>query len=183
MATRRVCEALDDLLGAAGWRRPSTWGLPLVTLAVPGAQWTVPSTGWHVDSHGPGHDLPGVTVFVFLAPVAERGGGTVVLGGSHRLFNRHIATTGTWRPAEVKAALASRHQWLHDLWSGDRAGAAIAVGDGAMLDGVDVRLRELTGRPGDVILMHPRTLHAPAPNGRPVPRLMLVEIVGRQLER
>jgi ectoine hydroxylase-related dioxygenase (phytanoyl-CoA dioxygenase family) len=155
---------------------------PLVTFAVPGAQWTVPSAGWHVDSYGPEHDLPGVTVFVFLAPVAERGGGTVVLSGSHQLFNRHIATTGTWRPAEVKAALASRHPWLRDLWSEDRGAAPIAIGDGAMLDGVQVRVRELTGHAGEVVLMHPRTLHTPAPNGLPAPRMMLVEIVGRHVK-
>lgn len=178
MASRQVCEALDDLLGVAGWQPPSTWGLPLVTFAAPGASWTVPSAGWHVDSFGPEHELPGVTVFVFLAPVAERGGGTVVLSGSHRLFNRHIATTGAWRPAEVKAALASRHPFLRDLWSKDRRGAPIAVGDGAMLDGVPVAVRELTGAPGDAVLMHPRTFHAPAPNSLPAPRMMLVEIVG-----
>jgi hypothetical protein len=27
--------------------------------------------------------------------------------------------------------------------------------------------------------MHPRTLHAPAPNARAVPRMMLVEIIER----
>jgi hypothetical protein len=182
MATQQVCGALDDLLGVAGWQPPTTWGLPLVTFAVPGAQWTVPPTGWHVDSYGPEHDLPGVTVFVFLAPVAERGGGTILLSGSHRLFNRHIATTGTWRPAEVKAALALRHPWLRDVWSNDRRAAPIAIDDGAMLDGVHVRVQELTGHAGDVVLMHPRTFHAPAPNGLPVPRMMLVEIVGRRVQ-
>ncbi|HEX6686667.1 MAG TPA: phytanoyl-CoA dioxygenase family protein [Candidatus Limnocylindrales bacterium] len=182
MATREVCGSLDDLLGVAEWQPPSAWGLPLVTFAVPGTQWNVPAAGWHVDSYGPEHDLPGVTVFVFLAPVAERGGGTVVLSGSHRLFNGHIATTGTWRPAEVKAALASRHPWLRELWSEDRAAAPIAIGDGAMLDGVHVRVQELTGHAGDVVLMHPRTLHTPAPNGLPAPRMMLVEVVGRRVQ-
>jgi hypothetical protein len=33
---------------------------------------------------------------------------------------------------------------------------------------------------GEVILMHPRTLHAPAPNALATPRMMLVEIVGRR---
>lgn len=35
--------------------------------------------------------------------------------------------------------------------------------------------RELTGEPGDVILMHPRTLHVTAPNTGDHPRMMLVE--------
>ncbi|GAA0902088.1 phytanoyl-CoA dioxygenase family protein [Virgisporangium aurantiacum] len=179
MASRQVCDALDDLLGVAGWQPPSTWGLPLVTFPVPGARWTVPSTGWHVDSYGPEHDLPGVTVFVFLTTVAERGGGTVVLSGSHRLFNRHIASTGTWRPAVVKAALASRHPWLRTVWSEDRQVAPTTIGSGTMLDGAHVQVQELTGHAGDVVLMHPRTLHTSAPNGLPTPRMMLVEIVHR----
>jgi ectoine hydroxylase-related dioxygenase (phytanoyl-CoA dioxygenase family) len=112
----------------------------------------VPEHGWHVDSHGPEHELPGVTVFVYLLPVAAHGGGTVVLPGSHRLFNDQIAA-GRWRPGEVK---------------------------GAILDSERHRARELTGQPGDVVLMHPRTLHAAAPNGAATPRMMLVEIVQRR---
>jgi hypothetical protein len=48
------------------------------------------------------------------------------------------------------------------------------------IDGDRVAVRELTGDAGDVVLMHPRTLHAPAPNAGAEPRMMLVEIVGRQ---
>lgn len=179
MATGTVCDALDDLLGAARWSRPKTWGLPLVTFSASGADWTVPSSGWHVDSYGPDHDLPGVTVFAFLAPVAAGGGGTAVLPGSHRLFNRHIAATGTWRPAEVKSALGAQHPWLRGLWGADAQSGRVAryLHDGATIDGEHFQVRELTGSPGDVILMHPRTLHAPAPNSRATPRMMLVEII------
>jgi hypothetical protein len=172
MAADPVVAALDDLL-EPGWRRPTTWGLPLVTFPS-GAAWRVPTTGWHVDSYGPEHDLPGVTVFAFLAPVAAAGGGTVLIDGSHQLVNRHIATTGRWRPADVRAALAAKHPWLREVWHGGRR-----PGDEADLGGVRVVLRELTGEPGDVILMHPRTLHAAAPNAGPHPRLMLVEIISR----
>ena len=169
MASERVIEALDDLLGE--WQRPKTWGLPLVTFPDGGSPWRVPGTGWHVDSWGPEHELPGVTVFAFLLPVAASGGGTVVLAGSHRLVNRHIETTGTWKPAEVKAAA---HPWLVSAMAGERE-----VGDEAVLDGVPVAVRELTGESGDVTLMHPRTLHAPAPNTAGTPRMMLVEIISR----
>jgi len=174
MEADQVVGALDDLLGGpTGWRRPTFWGLPLVTF--PGAgTWRVPTSGWHVDSYGPEYDLPGVTVFAFLAPVAGRGGGTVLIEGSHHLVNRHIAETGTWRPAEVRAAISAAHPWLREVWRGDRS-----PGDDAELAGARVAVGELTGEPGDVILMHPRTLHAAAPNAGPVPRLMLVEIVSR----
>jgi hypothetical protein len=176
MGSDDVVGALDDLLGAGGWRPPQVWGLPLVTFpsADPGATWSVPASGWHVDSYGPEHDLPGVSVFVFLASVAAGGGGTVVLEGSHRLVNRHIATTGTWRPADVRAALAAAYPWLHEVLQGGRR-----RGDEAVLDGVRTAVDELTGEPGDVVLMHPRTLHAPATNAARNPRMMLVEIINR----
>jgi hypothetical protein len=178
MATAEVCDALDDLLGQAAWRRPRAWGLPLVTFPHPTAGWTVPATGWHVDSHGPDH--AGVTVFGYLTTVAAGGGGTAVLPGSHRWFNRYVSA-GTWRPAEVKAALAAEHPWLRDLWTGRREPDRVAryLERGAVVGEDRVRVRELTGAPGDVILMHPRTLHAPAPNGLTTPRMMLVEIIER----
>ena len=182
MATGTVRQALDDLLGRGEWSPPKSWGLPLVTFSAPDAAWNVPSSGRHVDSYGPDHELPGVTVFAFLTPVAARGGGTVVLPGSHRLFNRHIATTGTWRPAEVKAALGSESPWLRDLWGTGAESDRVAryVDHGMTIDGTDFRVGELTGSPGDVILMHPRTLHTPAPNSLGTPRMMLVEIINRR---
>jgi hypothetical protein len=182
MATGDVRHALDDLLGAAEWNPPKTWGLPLVTFPAPLPNWNVPSSGWHVDSYGPDHELPGITVFAFLAPVAARGGGTLVLPESHRLFNRCAATTGNWRPAEVKAALGSNHSWLRTLWGGSSEPGRVAryLEEGAIVDGTHLRLQELTGSPGDVILMHSRTLHAPAPNILATPRMMLVEIIDRR---
>jgi hypothetical protein len=182
MATGKVRRALDDLLGAAEWNPPKTWGLPLVTFSAPETDWNVPSSGWHVDSYGPDNELPGVTVFAFLTSVAARGGGTAVLPQSHRLFNRHIATTGTWRPADVKAALGSDHSWLRNLWGAGSESGRVAryLEEGATIDGTHFRVQELTGSPGDVILMHPRTLHAPAPNSLATPRMMLVEIIGRR---
>jgi hypothetical protein len=181
MATGAVRAALDDLLGASVWVEPQTWGLPLVTFPVPGTGWNVPSTGWHVDSYGPEHDLPGVTVFAFLAPVAAGGGGTVVLPGSGRMYNRHIAATGQWRPAELKAALGAKHPWLRDLWGADAQPGRVAryLEQGVTVDDTELRVHQLTGSPGDVVLMHPRTLHAPAPNTADTPRMMLVEIIGR----
>jgi hypothetical protein len=182
MASAAVRRALDDILGPADWRLPNVWGLPLVTFPVPGAGWNVPPSGWHVDSYGPDHEIPGVTVFAFLSAVRARGGGPVVLAGSHRLFNRHIATTGQWRPAEVKAALAAKSAWLRDLWgAGAEAGRVDRhLRHGAAVEGIRLRVEELTSAPGDVILMHSRTLHASAPNGSAVPRMMLVEIVDRR---
>ena len=171
MAGEPLRTALDDLLGTGGWREPRAWGQPLVTFPTRATPWRAPVASWHLDSTGPEHDLPGLTVFAHLAPVAMGGGGTAVLAGSHRLVNRCIAATGGWRSTEVKAALAAEHPALGAVWT---------TGDEVDEPAPGVRLVELTGAAGDVVLMHPRTLHAPATNAGDVPRETLVEIVLRR---
>jgi hypothetical protein len=188
MASAVVRAALDGLLGDGGWREPSSWGQPLVTFPCHtsgGTEWTVPAEGWHVDSFGAEPGLPGVTVFVFLVPVAARGGGTVVVPGSHRLVNAQIVA-GRWRSGGLKAALGGESAWLSGLWrprpDDPRGSRRVAryLDEGTVIGGERYRVEELTGMPGDAVLMHPRTLHAPAPNIRETARMMLLEFIWRR---
>ncbi|MGW5361993.1 phytanoyl-CoA dioxygenase family protein [Actinopolymorpha pittospori] len=187
MGSSPVTTALDELLGAENWRRPKVWGRPLVTFPEVDAAWEVPFTSWHTDGVGGEEDLHAVTAFAFLAPTAPGGGGTVVVTGSHHPVRQSIAASAADTPlhsSELKAQLASRHVWLRDLWTRDSAGDRTRrfLHDGAVVDGVPLRVVELTGDPGDVVLMNSRLLHAPAPNVLAVPRMMLVHITGRELE-
>lgn len=50
---------------------------------------------------------------------------------------------------------------------------------GAVIDGNEVRVVEMTGEPGDVLLTHPLLLHAPSPNCAQDPRLVLSSTVFR----
>ncbi|GAA2759356.1 hypothetical protein F4554_003976 [Actinopolymorpha rutila] len=185
MGSDAVCTALDELLGPDNWRRPRNWGRPLVTFPLPDTSWDVPYMSWHTDGLGSADDLQAVTIFTFLAPTAPGGGGTVVVAGSHQLVRRTVAAAGPdarLRSSELKARLASRDVWLRDLWtqnaSGDRRRRYLH--DGAVVDGVPLHVAELTGEPGDVILMNSRSLHAPAPNVLDTPRMMLVHIVANE---
>ncbi len=45
--------------------------------------------------------------------------------------------------------------------------------------GVELRVVEMTGEPGDVYLVHPLILHAPATNCLAVPRIVLLSFVYR----
>lgn len=49
--------------------------------------------------------------------------------------------------------------------------------EGVVIRGVPVRVEELTGEAGDVIVMHPRLLHAVAPNTLDTPRMMLLQFL------
>lgn len=173
MASAQVRGALDGLLGAGGWHARRGWGTPLITFPDASARWEVPTVSWHAG------DAPGTTVFVFLAEVRPHGGGTLVVEGSHRLVERFCRATGNRRSVQIKAGLGRLDPWLHDLWSG-RPGQERNrryLEDGVTIGGLPLIVQELTGEPGDVVLMHNRCLHAPAPNTGHTPRMMLVEHV------
>src|SRR5829696_2753120 len=80
-------------------------GRVLMTFPRPDAPWTVPSSGWHFDftplrsSSG----VRAVQVFALLSEVQPRGGGTIVLAGSHHLVSRYVAAAGSEpRPKRVR---------------------------------------------------------------------------------
>ena len=67
------------------------------------------------------------------------------------------------------------HPWLRELWAGDTTADRIGLfmHRGTTIAGIDLQVVELTGAPGDVILLHPWLFHAPAPNRLATPRMMV----------
>ena len=102
----------------------------------------------------------------------------LVVSGSHRVVERFVATA----PADVRADYRTcRLQFMqHDPWfralartdDPDPDRRARFMGSDHDADGIPVRVVELTGRPGDVVLTHPWTLHHAAPNTASYPRMM-----------
>jgi hypothetical protein len=167
-----LCAALDALLGLGQWARPRRWGPPLVTSPQEGP-WELPARAWHFDCMPVSAGQRPVQFFAFLNQVRPRGGGTLVLAGPHRLVAPYLGLGEAFRLDRVHTSLAS-HPWLRGLWKGD-GGDRIQryISDGTIIDGVPLRVVELTGEPGDVILMHSDTFHAVAPNRLTEPRMML----------
>jgi hypothetical protein len=171
--------ALDELLGPGAWRLPKRWGAFLVSFPAPGEQWNVPSHVWHADyafTLEP-EPLPAVHVFPLVSDVKPRGGGTLIVAGSHRVVadfveGRAGELLGNYRRA--RQALCASHPWLRDLTSPSCADDRVErfleheerIGD------VPVRVVELCGRAGDVVITHPWVLHCRAPNCADAPRLM-----------
>ena len=95
-------QAIDDLLGSGTWERPRHWGGFLLNFpdCSPEA-WSIPADGWHVDFHytnEPGTQF-GLRVFTFLGEAGPRGGGTLVVRGSHRLVEKFVrAMTAVMTP-------------------------------------------------------------------------------------
>ena len=177
--------ALDVVMGT-GWQPPKAWAAkPMVTFPMPGMAWDVPSDGWHFDRPYAAVDrpgAPGVNVFIFVDQVRPHGAGTVVLTGSHRLVAQHAAATSdTVHAHELKSALRTEHPWLADLFSPTDQPDRIHrfMQEGTRITEVDLQVVELTGEPGDAILMDARTLHTIAPNCRETPRVMLNQLISR----
>jgi hypothetical protein len=172
----------DTLIGPDAWNVPQHFGVPLVTF--PDRVWDVPHSLWHVDQ--PPHlslgALPVVRTFVILAKLESRGGGTCYIEGSHRAVMDFAKEPRTQTPhsGEMKKLLAKEEPWLAALFARnvpDRERRFML--EGGEVRGVQVKVKEITGEPGDAFIMQPAMLHTVAPNARATPRLMVVQALAR----
>jgi len=176
MASPVVTSVLDQLLGP-DWIRPARWGVPLVTFPER-AEWNVPHAQWHLDTPAMPSDPAIARVFLLLAPLRPRGGGTLTVAGSHLLFRTLARKEGrAMRSVEAKKRLLTEQDWFAQLSSPGHAGIRIRsfMEEGATIDGAEVRVVEMTGEAGDVYFMHPSLLHVPSSNASKSPRLMLTQ--------
>lgn len=182
-AAPKLLEAIDTILGPL-WERPDHWGTPLITFPKPaGMAWSLPGRLWHLDfpARRTNNTLPGLRAFAILAPVAPCNGATLVLEGSHRLIERLIDSgeAGEGNSSAIRQKLARKHRWLRTLWSDDDSPDRIPayMTEGIELEGIPLKVAELTGQPGEAILMHPWTFHTASPNCGATPRMILNQSV------
>lgn len=146
-------------------------GLAIPNLPVADATWSPCALAWHVDEPTPPGPAPGdiVLAYAFLDRVEAGGGGTVVLAGSHR----RLAQLADERGAPIgyddaTASLAAAEPWFATLLREPAAAAPSCESAGVAL-----HLVELTGEPGEIVLLHPRCLHTIAANVSSRPRLVM----------
>jgi phytanoyl-CoA dioxygenase PhyH len=181
LGSPRLFGLADLLLGAGAWQKPVHWGIPLVTFPTP--EPGQPRPAWHLDISGSERldPLPILRVFTFLEPAPPRGGGTLYVAGSHRLAFDFERDDGRMvRSAQVCARLRAAHPWFGRLLATPTAELPGMIDVAAMVATYPVRLEEMTGEPGDLIVMHPAIVHAAAHNAGDRPRLMLTEWIPRR---
>jgi len=181
IATESLVGAIDALLAPVRWHVPSNWGVVLVTFPDCAQGWTLPASGWHydLDPHDNATVLSGLIVFTFFSTVGPRGGGTLIVEGSHRLLRRFcedVSSDGRRGDHHQLRRRFLRHDpWLRAL-AGAGPGPKDRIGyfmrETREVRGIRVRVTELTGQPGDAILCHPLMLHVAAPNCSATPRFM-----------
>ena len=169
-------EAVFDAIGSAA--------LGGALDAIVGAgRWTVPSRVWHTDFdfRGPADPPSGALVFSFLSDVPDGAGGTLVVAGSHRLIARFVAarpSAGREKMKVTRTSFLTSEPWLRELTREEPAeDRAERLMQPSLVAGVPVRVVELTGEAGDVVIGHPWLLHAGAPNCGAAPRIMRVQRV------
>lgn len=173
-----LVSAIDQLLDGE-WTRPPHAGLVMVTFPNV-STWHVPHLLWHADTHY-GHraagPLFGVKPFAFVNEVRPAHGGTCVLSGSHHLLAQLQADLPDEVRADPRAFAAAteralrRHPWMRRLADPDEPDRERFL-EPCLVDGHELQVVELTGEPGDLVLIHPYTLHAIAENAGTGPRMM-----------
>lgn len=156
--TRRYIGAIDDLCGSGRWnatRGVGHWPILLPGFASP--PWRPPKGGWHIDYNldrcrinSPELGLVSIELFTDIEP---GGGGTAVRVGSHRYTARILAEAEpdglTERELSLRASAATEH----------------------------LSVVEVTGYAGDIILMHPFTVHTASPNTRDLVRIAAIKLI------
>jgi len=143
--TQRYLSAIDDLCGIGRWHASRGAGYwPIVLPGFFSLPWKPPRGGWHLDSRleiyhlaTPDRALVGLELFTDSKP---GGGGTAIRIGSHHVVARLLAEAEPQGLKQRELQLRSAASTAH------------------------LPMVEINGQAGDVILMHPFTVHASSPN-------------------
>src|SRR6478609_5573254 len=173
-----VRDALDAVFGTVPRTTPRHWGQALVTFPGPGPG-SLPRTGWHCDYPFwfPAAETWGAFAFLFLDDVGPDGGATLALEGSPAFVRRALAgrdDLGTAKPASVLADVLARFPTLATASDAELRTGVVAD------DGTPLRVVELTGRAGDVVVCHQWLLHCASANTTGRPRLQRAARVQRR---
>ena len=179
ISNARTFDAIEALMGAGRWQAPNDWG-GFFLLFPAGRPWEVPTKSWHIDAAytAPLTPLPGLKVHAMYGDVMPRAGGMTIVGGSHRIvagwFEEHPPAPGA-RGATLRHEVMRSVAYLRDLQTdGDRQARIERFHEREeIVDGVPVRVVEMTAAAGDLLLMHPLLLHTRPTNAGTEPRFLL----------
>ena len=187
MLSRAVNNLLDEVFGERGWQPPRLAPRPLGLLfPTHGRPWSVPTRNWHLD-FGPSRPTnetertDRLRLFGYLGAVKPGGGGTFYVAGSHRAVGAGAAELWATRERVTSSMAVKRlrgeSDWFAELCSkGEEDPGRVTrfMREGASFRDIPVRVAEMTGAPGDLVIWHPNLLHAaPSSNQRAAPRLIL----------
>ncbi|MEM7125223.1 MAG: phytanoyl-CoA dioxygenase family protein [Chloroflexota bacterium] len=168
LITDKLLQAVDILVDG---QKVKTQGDPGMLFTWPqDGVWTVP-TAWHIDlPRQPLPGVPAVQLFTFLAPVPPSCGGTLVVAGSHRLFNN-----GKYIRSKELIEQLQEYSYFKELMAKEVPNRKRFLTTSGSAEEVDLQVVELHGDPGDTYLVDMRALHTGSTNKANVPRLMVTQ--------
>ena len=180
-----VAAIIDAFLGKGRWHEPGHAGQFLsITSPDPESRWRLPHNVWHLDYQARPNatQIPGLQLFLYLDQVSPRGGGTRVIEGSQRLVDRfRSGVSQDGRSADLRKKLRRAVPWVEALCTLREGEDRVArfMGQAEEFEGVSLRVSEMTGEPGDVVVMHPWMFHSLSLNCGERPRMVLTERIRR----
>ncbi len=176
--------AIADLLGQEP-HVPADTGAFFLLFPTP-RPWTVPWKAWHVDHAwlDPKGPLRAIKVHSHFGETVPRSGGMTILAGGHHVIDAIVRDLPPFpertRGEVIRKAVMGAHPYLRELGTdvgGDPAKHQARIERFVDREedvlGFPVRVVENTAQPGDVLLMHPLTLHTRPTNAGTQPRLVL----------
>ena len=202
-ATERLRDGVIDIIGKDRWvaeNETGQWGWWPVNFSVGADQkWDVPGDQWHFDGPTEANFVQqasnGLLMICLFSSIGPRGGGTLIVEGSHQIVARYLAENpGHTQQEGIKGCIASSEylqrlsacgeDFVENAWSSHR-GPIIPFEmnltprieefmNATFTDefATELRVIELTGEPGDVYLGHPLMFHSPSFNHSGAPRFM-----------
>ncbi|MFN8488013.1 MAG: hypothetical protein U0350_10495 [Caldilineaceae bacterium] len=173
-----VKNAVDNLIGKR-WEYPSTGGgwfanapRQLEKQHSPQME-LVPRGHWHWDGRPDLHASEALWLFTPVTEMLPDSGGTWLVAGSARMvtnFYKRLPREKQGKPTKVvKQWFTDDHAWFKALNSGEPLHQTNQTGDA-------VRLLNVSGQPGDVVLMKAFTIHSAPEYIGPGPRLCQVVV-------
>lgn len=173
---------INDLIGQDTWEEPKSWGGFLINFPEQEPKsWDLANKLWHWDYElfrQP--ELGGLLIFSFFSEVQPKGGGTLIVSGSHHSL-REYYTRLTPEQKRMKHGAQRKHfmrthpyfKKLTDPKLRNSEHVEWFMSKSRIIDEIPLQIIELTGKPGDVVFCHPRLIHAPAAiNLNKNPRIM-----------
>ena len=149
---------------------PMSYAALLFTLPYT-TEWSIPAKAWHLDlPRLPENGIPGVQMFAFINTVQPQGGGTLVVTGSHQLLNEGRRISSNQLRKKLK-----QEPYFADLLSDQSTDRQRFLDESVEVEGHNMQVVEMVGKPGDVYFMDLRLLHTIAPNANTTPRMMLTQ--------
>ena len=162
---------IDLLIGKSTWEEPKSWGGFLVNFPDHSDEvWSLDNKLWHWDYElfrKP--ELGGLVIFSFFSDVKGKGGGTLVVSGSHLALRKYDLELSL-EQRDMKHGYHRKHFMKTHPYFKELTDPKLKFKDHIdwfmneeqSVGGVALKVEELTGLPGDVVFCHPRLIHAPA---------------------